>query len=132
MGHQNIISLLLKHGADVNQRSSDGRTALIWAAFRNNDKMCDYLIEHGADITLEDNAGWNALDIAIIKMNYDAALLLKRRGLVPRDQEMYLPNLWQRYDLGLFFEYLEEERVTVEYARFFDLIKSNLSKINFL
>jgi len=42
----------------------------------------------------EDNEGWNALDIAIIKMNYDVALLLKNRGLVPRPREMYENNLW--------------------------------------
>jgi ankyrin repeat protein len=42
-------------------------------------------LDHGADITLLDNEGWNALDIAIIKMNYEAALLLKKAGLDPKD-----------------------------------------------
>ncbi len=94
LGHQNIASLLLKHGADINMRSSDGRTPLMWAAFRNNKKMCEYLLDQGADITLEDNQGWNALDLCIIKMNYDCALVLKRRGLQPRDRDMYDAHLW--------------------------------------
>jgi ankyrin repeat protein len=81
LGHTNVISLLLKYGGDINLRSSDGRTALMWSAFRNNGKMCSFLLDHGADITLEDNQGWNALDIAIIKMNYESAIILKRRGL---------------------------------------------------
>jgi len=90
----NIASLLLKFGADINLRSSDGRTALMWAAFRNNHKMCEFLITHGADITLMDNQGWNALDIATIKMNYEAALVLKRAGLEPRELDLYMPHLW--------------------------------------
>lgn len=124
LGFMNIASLLLKAGADVNQRSSDGRTPLMWAAFRNNEKMCNFLLENGADMHLEDNTGWNAMDITIIKMNYEAALALKRRGLVPKDTEMYLPHLWQKYDIEMFLGYLEEDREEVEYPRFFDLIKS--------
>jgi hypothetical protein len=40
--------------------------------------MIDFLLLNGADPNLEDNTGWNALDIAIIKMNYEAALSLKK------------------------------------------------------
>ena len=94
LGLTNIISLLLKYGADINLRSSDGRTALMWSAFRNNVKMVKFLLEHGADITLVDNEGWNALDIAIIKMNYETALVLKRAGLEPKDKTFYEPHLW--------------------------------------
>jgi ankyrin repeat protein len=117
---------LLKHGADINLRSSDGRTPLMWAAFRNNVKMAEFLMDNGADVTAEDNQGWSALDIAIIKMNYEVALLLKRRGLKVRDRDIYEKNLWQKYDIDMFLEYLEEEREQVEYKRFFDLIKSKL------
>ena len=85
----NIASLLLKYGADINQRSSDGRTPIMWSAFRNNVKMCEYFITNGADLTLEDKAGWNVLDISILRMNYECALLFKRKGLVPRMKEEY-------------------------------------------
>ena len=129
LGFFNIVSLLLKYGGDINLRSSDGRTAVMWAAFRNNAKMVEFLIDHGADITLEDNEGWNALEIAIIKMNYEAALVLKKRGLQPRDKEFYEKYVWQKYDIGLFIEYLNEGREEVEYPRFFDLIKCNHREI---
>lgn len=76
LGHKNIAAILLKHGADINLRSSDGRTALIWCAFRNHAKLAEFLLENGAASDLEDNEGWNALDIAIIRMNYEVALLL--------------------------------------------------------
>jgi len=55
LGHKKIAALLLKAGADINQRSSDGRTPLIWAAFRNNEKMLNFLLDYGADMHLEDN-----------------------------------------------------------------------------
>jgi ankyrin repeat protein len=95
----------------------------MWAAFRNNHKMIEFLVTNGADVDLEDNQGWNGLDIAIIKMNYEAALILKRYGLKTRDPEIYMPNLWQKYDIDLFISYLNEDREEVDYNRFFDLIK---------
>jgi ankyrin repeat protein len=55
LGYRNLILLLLKHGADVNLRSSDGRTGLMWAAFRNNCTVAELLLENGAIIDLEDN-----------------------------------------------------------------------------
>jgi ankyrin repeat protein len=78
----------------------------MWSAFRNNAKMVKFLLEHGADITLVDNEGWNSLEIAIIKMNYETAIVLKRAGLEPKDKSFYEHHLWQRYDVGLFIEYL--------------------------
>jgi ankyrin repeat protein len=89
LGYKNIASLLLRHGADINLRSSDGRTPLIWAAFRNNHDIVAFLLDNGAQLDLEDNMGWNALDVAIIRMNYESALILRNRGLVPRDKDMY-------------------------------------------
>lgn len=74
---------------------------------------------------LEDNEGWNALDIAIIRMNYEVALLLFKVGLKPREAEVYIPHLWQKYDVNLFIQYLQEGREEIEYQRLFDLIRCN-------
>lgn len=82
----------------------------MWASFRNNSKLCEYLLDCGADLLAEDEKGWNALDIAIIKMNYEAALVLKRRGLQPKVEEVYQSYLWQKYDLDMFFTFLAEDR----------------------
>ena len=125
LGYKGIIAILLKHKANINIRSSDGRTPLMWTAFRNHVEVAEYLIDNGTDISLEDNDGWNALDLAIIRMNYHVALLLQRRGLVHRGKEMYEKNLWQRFDIDMFLEYLAEDKEEVDYKRFFDLIKSN-------
>jgi len=92
--------------------------------------MCDFLLDHNADISLEDNQGWNALDIAIIKMNYESAIVLKRRGLVPRDQEFYTAHLWRKYDVGMFLENLEQNQDSIDYRRLFDLIKCKIYQID--
>jgi|LauGreDrversion4_2_1035121.scaffolds.fasta_scaffold801590_1 ankyrin repeat protein len=65
-----MILVLLKHGADINQRSSDGRTALMWAATKNNCDMIQFLIDNGADPKLVDNQGLNVLDICVIRSVY--------------------------------------------------------------
>ena len=76
LGRRNIIVLLLKHGADINKRSFDGRTSLHWAAFRNNIQILELLVSNDVDITLEDKDGFNALDLAITRINYRAAYYL--------------------------------------------------------
>lgn len=61
LGHKNICTILLKYGADINikydnsrilycyfNRSSDGRTPLMWCAFRNNDDLAKYIMDNGA------------------------------------------------------------------------------------
>ena len=48
LGHKSVAAILLKHGGDINIRSSDGRTPLIWAAFRNNISMAEFLMDNGA------------------------------------------------------------------------------------
>ena len=66
----------------------------MWASFRNNIGVAELLLDHDAQLNLEDNKGWNALDLAIIRMNYKVALLLKKKGLTARNKEIYMNNLW--------------------------------------
>jgi uncharacterized protein len=70
LGHRNIVQLLIKFKANINKPSADGRTPLMWAAWRDNVQMIDLLLEHGADTTAVDKDGWNALDLAIVRINY--------------------------------------------------------------
>ena len=50
MGNRKLIIILLDNGADVNQRSSDGRTPVMWAAFRGDRLTIELLVERGADL----------------------------------------------------------------------------------
>ncbi len=68
MGHTEIVTWLLEHGADVNAKSRDGGTALHAAAFLGRIEAVKLLLEHGADTTLRNNMGSTAIDGA--KVNW--------------------------------------------------------------
>ena len=61
MGHTEIVTLLLEHGADVNARSRDDGTALHAAAFLGRTETVKLLLEKGADTTLRNNMGGTAI-----------------------------------------------------------------------
>jgi ankyrin repeat protein len=56
----NIVRLLLDHGADVNAKDSKGRTALMYAATSFNVNVVRQLLKKGADPSLVDETGKNA------------------------------------------------------------------------
>ena len=55
--HPEKIALLLEHGADVNARGLQGRTALHYAAAAGHGRVVRQLLAAGADPTLTDDAG---------------------------------------------------------------------------
>ena len=61
MGHTEIVTLLLEHGADVNARNRDDGTALHAAAFLGRTETVKLLLEKGADTTLRNNMGGTAI-----------------------------------------------------------------------
>ena len=99
LGHKNIVQLLLKFGADINKRSKDLRTPLMWASIRDNVSMIELLLEHSPDLLAVDAEGWNALDHAILKINYKAARLLTKAGLPRKKFEDYDGKTWRKYDI---------------------------------
>jgi ankyrin repeat protein len=56
--------LLLKHGADVNAKNDQGKTALMIAAKHSNTGLVEALLQRNADAKLLDNQNKTALDIA--------------------------------------------------------------------
>ena len=59
-GHMDAVRALLEAGADVNDKLSDGRNALIVACANGHWELASYLLDKGADPKSAD-AGWNAL-----------------------------------------------------------------------
>ena len=45
LGHKGVVAILLKNGADINIRSSEGRTPLLWCGFRNHTDIAEYLMD---------------------------------------------------------------------------------------
>lgn len=54
-----VVTMLLEAGANINQRDSEGNTALIQNAW--DPKIAEILLRHGADINAQRNDGWTAL-----------------------------------------------------------------------
>ena len=63
-GDENAVSALLANGADVNERTSSGQTALILAVVRGHTNIVRLLANAGADPYERDNLGLNAIDWA--------------------------------------------------------------------
>ena len=60
-----VITTLLKAGADVNAKDTDGWTPLMWAAWKNQDlRVITTLLKAGADGKAESNEGKTAFDYA--------------------------------------------------------------------
>jgi ankyrin repeat protein len=93
------VKALLEGGADPNQRSSRGYTALIYASdslripgerenlsaedARKADEIVALLLAHGADPNLQPEGGYSALDAAIAANRPGAAQLLLRANADP-------------------------------------------------
>lgn len=65
-GDQDLAGALLKHGAEINVSSADGRTPLHVAAERHKD-MAKFLIERGADLDLKSKKKGTPRDILSAK-----------------------------------------------------------------
>jgi ankyrin repeat protein len=82
-GNNAEVQKLLQQGAKVvNEKDSNGLTALMWAARSGHTEVMKSLVDAGADMNLRDCAsnGWTALIHAVHKNQNKAVLLLIERG----------------------------------------------------
>lgn len=76
-----VVGVLIRHGADVNLRDNDGRTALSWATQRNNVEVARMVLETGnCDLSSRTTKGATALQLAKEKNHVDLVKLLTRYG----------------------------------------------------
>jgi len=57
--YENVVSILISRGADVNFKGKDGRTPLMWAA-GNSLETSKILLDNGADVKAKGDDGMNA------------------------------------------------------------------------
>ncbi len=78
-GDESAVSAMLANGADVNESTNGGQTALILAVIFGHTNLVRMLMNAGADPQLRDNLGLNAIDWAQRRgLNEAHALLTKR------------------------------------------------------
>jgi hypothetical protein len=87
-GDERAVRALLTEGADVNESTSGGQTALILAVIFGHTNLVRILINAGADPQLRDNLGLNAIEwakrrglseaLAILTHNPNANILIAR------------------------------------------------------
>ncbi|HEX8638571.1 MAG TPA: ankyrin repeat domain-containing protein, partial [Pyrinomonadaceae bacterium] len=77
-GDTYMARLLIEHGADVNARSPDGKTALMFAAMFDRAEFIDLLLAHGADASLRSDDGVTALGLAQAMGAHAAAACLSQ------------------------------------------------------
>jgi ankyrin repeat protein len=79
-GHTDILSLLLKHGADVNVRDLIGNTPLHQASVQGKVGAGRFLLDHGADINTRACSKITPLFAAVRNGHVEFARMLLERG----------------------------------------------------
>ena len=81
------ITELLARGVDVNETTSSGDTALMWAAFYGDQDIALLLLEHGADTAAEDGNGCTAAYFAA-QLKHEEVLQRLNEAPVLRQQAL--------------------------------------------
>lgn len=79
-GRSDIIPLLLQSGAAIEYKASDGSTALMLSAYRDEPAAVRVLIAHGANLEARRNDGATALWIASEQGHRDVVRILVNHG----------------------------------------------------
>lgn len=107
-----IVGLLLEHGADLKGMNGSGMNALMYAAREGKVAVIERLLEAGADVNYEDVRQWTALLLAVANDQNDAARVLLDAGARPDvrgefSQWTILSMAAQNNNPGLVFMLLE-------------------------
>jgi hypothetical protein len=78
-GSLDLVKLLLKHKAQVNQPDGFKATPLMAAAGKGNKPLVELLLASGADVKVKDNDGKDALALAKESGNQDLVALLQQK-----------------------------------------------------
>ncbi|MEQ1789986.1 MAG: ankyrin repeat domain-containing protein, partial [Rickettsiales bacterium] len=88
-GDKKVVKKLLIREIPINGYDIDGRTAIIGAAYHEQNAICALLIAKGADPYIEDKKGFNAFDFAAARGLVKTVKLLLRASDSP-DKKHYV------------------------------------------
>lgn len=91
--YDQVIYQVEKLNSNINYQSTDGKTALMYAIYKNNFKIAEYLCEKGADKNIVDDKGNPALNYAIT-MAPDVAIYLIMNGA-----DINIKNMCEEYSI---------------------------------
>ena len=77
---EEMVDLLLEHGADVHAHAEDRKTALHFAAQKDDEVTMRKMIEKGLSLDAEDKDGWTPLHEAAYYGSKGAAEVLTEKG----------------------------------------------------
>ena len=77
-GHEAVVRLLLKKGADATAEDKEGQTALHWAAGSGHEAVVRLLLDKRPDVTARDESGSMTLHWAV--RNRHRTVLRRREG----------------------------------------------------
>jgi ankyrin repeat protein len=76
------VKFFINQGADINAKSTNGQTALIWSAFWNAVQITRILLDAGADPNLKNNDGLTAIKLAAAKGHEHVVKILLKAGAI--------------------------------------------------
>lgn len=82
-GYYSIVKLLIEHGADPNQATTNNSTPLRAACFEGRLEVVRYLVEHNADLTIANRYMNTCLMISSYKGHLDVVSYLLEKGADP-------------------------------------------------
>jgi ankyrin repeat protein len=80
LGREEIVSLLIQSGADVDGLDGDAMTPLMWASWNGHIKVVMLLIKAGADVNDQDKRGDSVLHYAMLGKNTEIIAALRKAG----------------------------------------------------
>ncbi|KAF2883925.1 hypothetical protein ILUMI_22242 [Ignelater luminosus] len=100
LAREDIVEILLRHGADANATDNSGKTPLHWSVIVENLNILRLLINKGADVNIVDSHKRSALHYAVIAcLGHQNEMIreLWNTNLRITDEYEHTPFLWSIY-----------------------------------